>query len=76
MLRLSKRRQFRQELYNDCGRKERTMEESKRNEIEEKWRKMLMTTDESQHKDEQSWKKLCGARVIRRRKGSPDVAIA
>lgn len=52
------------------------MEESKRKEIEEKLRKMLMSEDKTQHKNEQIWNSLSGARVIRRRKGSPDVAIA
>lgn len=52
------------------------MEESKRKELEEKLRNMLMTEDKVQHNNEQILNRLCGAKVIRRRKGSPDVAIA
>lgn len=52
------------------------MEESKRRKIEEKLRKMLMSEDKAQHKNDQIKYGLCGARVIRRRNGSPDVAIA
>ena len=52
------------------------MEESKRREFEEKLRAMLMSEEQAQHKNEQIKNGLCGARVIRRRNGSPDVAIA
>lgn len=52
------------------------MEESKRREIEKKLRAMLMSEEQAQHKNEQIKNGLCGARVIRRRKGLPDVAIA
>ena len=54
---------------------ERTVEESKRREIEEKLRTMLMSQEYAEHKDEPVKNKLCGAKVIRRRKGMPDVAI-
>jgi hypothetical protein len=51
------------------------MEESKRREMEKKLRAMLISEEQTQHKDEQVTNGLCGARVIRRRKGVPDVAI-
>jgi hypothetical protein len=51
------------------------MEENKRKEIEEKLRKMLLSDDKAQQESQQTWNGLCGASVIRRRKGSPDVAI-
>ena len=52
------------------------MEESKIKEFEKKLRAMLMSEDKAQqHKNEQIKNGLCGARVIRRRNGSPDVAI-
>lgn len=52
------------------------MEESKRREIEKKLREMLRSEEQTQHNNEQIKNGLCGARVIRRRNGSPDVAIA
>jgi len=51
------------------------MEESKRREIEQKLRTMLMSEEQAEHKDEEVKNRLCGAKVIRRRKGLPDVAI-
>jgi hypothetical protein len=52
------------------------MEESKRREIERKLRAMLRSEEQAEQKDKQIKNGLCGARVIRRRKGLPDVAIA
>ena len=51
------------------------MEESRIREIEEKLRKMLISEEHDNNKNEQIQNTLCGARVIRRRKGLPDVAI-
>ena len=52
------------------------MEESQRKKIEERLREMLRSEEQVQHNNEQIKNALCGARVIRRRSGSPDVAIA
>ncbi len=52
------------------------MEESKRKELEEKLRKMLITEQEAEQRIEQMKNRPSGARVIRRRKGLPDLAVA
>jgi len=52
------------------------MEENKIREIEKKLRAMLMSDEQATRKNEPVKNGLCGARVIRRRKGMPDVAIS
>ena len=52
------------------------MEESKIMKIEEKLRKMLMSKEQEQNNNKQVNSKLNGARVIRRRKGLPDMLIS
>jgi hypothetical protein len=52
------------------------MEESKRRKIEKKLREMLSSEEQTQHNNEQIKNVSCGARVIRRRNGLPDVVIA
>ena len=52
------------------------MEESKRREIEKKLRQLLMAEDSTPNENQQADSRLIGARVIRRRKGSPDMRIS
>ena len=52
------------------------MEESKRREIEKKLRELLMAQDQISNENQQVDSRLIGARVIRRRKGLPDMRIS
>ncbi len=51
------------------------MEENKRKRIEAQLREMFATEDQSKNDSQPAKEKLCGVRVIRRRKGSPDRQI-
>ncbi len=52
------------------------MEEEKRKMIEAKFRKMLKFANQAEEKTPPIKTKAKGVRVIRRRKGSPDLQIA
>ncbi len=52
------------------------MEESKKRLLEEKLRELLLSEDQAGSKPQPIEKKLIGAMVIRRRKGSPDIQIS
>ena len=52
------------------------MEEEKRKMIEAKFRKLLMFENQAEVKKPTPKPKFKGVRVIRRRKGSPDLQIA
>ncbi|MBT3311101.1 MAG: hypothetical protein HN737_12090 [Desulfobacterales bacterium] len=51
------------------------MEENKRKKIEDKLRAMLMHENQPQDEKHQTGNKFSGVKVIRRRKGSPDLQI-
>ncbi len=51
------------------------MEESKKRKLEEKLREMLIYEEQTSNKKQHVESKLSGVKVIRRRKGSPDVQI-
>ncbi len=51
------------------------MEEDRKRELEEKLRQMIMLENQPQEENRQAIKKLNGAMVIRRRKGTPDMKI-
>ncbi len=52
------------------------MEEEKRKKIEAEFRKLLMFANQAEEKNPPVKRKSKGVRVIRRRKGSPDLQIA
>jgi len=52
------------------------MEETKRKEIEEKLYQLLLQTDKKRNKKSPARRTYNGARIIRRRKGQPDLQIA
>jgi hypothetical protein len=51
------------------------MEENRKRELEEKLRQMIMLENQPQEENRQAIKKLNGAMVIRRRKGTPDMKV-
>ncbi len=51
------------------------MKESRKRELEEKLRQMIMLENQPQKENRPTIKKLNGAMVIRRRKGTPDMKI-
>jgi hypothetical protein len=67
---------FGQAFYNNCLRRLKTiMEESKKRKLEEKLRELLMYAKQTSSKKQQVEIRLSGTKVIRRRKGSPDIQI-
>lgn len=56
--------------------RERLMDEAKRKEIEARLYQMLSQIDQDKKDRSPSENETCGARVIRRRKGDPDLHIA
>lgn len=55
---------------------EGTMKENKRNEIEAKWNQLIAKTEQPRSTKVDVKRTLSGAKVIRRRKGNPDLHIA
>ena len=51
------------------------MEKNKRKQIEEKLRQLIMHDNQPQEKPKSTEKRPTGAKVIRRRKGTPDMQI-
>ncbi len=51
------------------------MEKNKKRKLEKKLREMLMYEERASNKKQHIESKLSGAKVIRRRKGSPDMQI-
>jgi hypothetical protein len=51
------------------------MKESRKKELEERLRQMIMLENKPQEENRQAIKKLNGAMVIRRRKGTPDIKV-
>ena len=51
------------------------MEENRKRELEEKLRQMIMLENQPRKENRQTTKKLNGAMVIRRRKGTPDMKV-
>ncbi len=67
---------IRKHHFNTYFMKEGTiMNEEKRKEIEDRLRELVASANKSQDETRPAKSKACGARIIRRRKGSPDRQI-